>query len=260
MVTRTFEPMNLVALPRFSAAGAIALGTAVVSAIADAGNALPASCVTAAEKCKNALDDLRKGLVARGGAAEADGVVALDHELDASWAALSSIVAAYVRAPLSGEDAALRDAATRLQRALFADGLRFTQLPYRLEWAESHVRLDRLDDAALTADAAAIGATKLVALVREKHQAYGDAQGLSKASPPSAEAADVRPRLDRFTAVLRTYIVKVSATVEEDDEASRALAERLLAPIARWQSTPATDDADATVPEPPAPPAPTPTP
>lgn len=239
MAPRTFDAINLVTLPRFTAAGAIALGTSVQTVMAEVGDALPPSCKGAATKCKEALDDLRKAYAARirAGAATPEEITLLDTELDAAWAALSAVLGAHVRAPFGAEDQVLRDAALRVQKAVFPDGLRFTQLPYKLEWAESQARLDLLEDPALSSDVGAIGGAKFLALVRVKHKAYGDAQGLSKESSPAVESAEVRPRLDRFADALRSYVVKVSATVEDDDDASRALADRLLAPIARWQST-----------------------
>lgn len=263
MSPRTFAPMNLVTLPRYSAAGAIALGTAVQSVITEVGDALPASCQPAAKKCNDRLADLRKSFGARvGGGTASEELVALDVELDASWAAFSGLVGAFLRAPFDGDAASARDAARRLQSAIFTDGLRFIQLPYKLEWAESQVRLDLLDEPGLATDVEAIGGAPFIALVRVKHKAYGDAQGLSKEAPAALDTADVRSRLDQFSSALRAYVVKVSATVEDDDDASRALADRLLAPIASWQSSATSTEVDAPgdLPAQPVAPAPAPTP
>jgi hypothetical protein len=56
---------------------------------------------------------------------------------------------------------------------------------------------------------------------------------------------DIREPLDAFAAALRTYIVKVMGHVEDDEPDTRALADKLLQPLAAWDIGPSTKTAAA---------------
>ncbi len=162
MTTRSFDATDLVVLPRFAAAGAIALGASIESAAKEASkeSPLPPPCASAAARVRETHEGLRKEFAkrVRSTSLSADELGRLDAGLDSAWAALSSVVAAHARAPFGPADQPLADAALRVQRALFGGGLKFTQLPYKLEWAESQARLDLVDDPSLAMDLSALQA------------------------------------------------------------------------------------------------------
>jgi hypothetical protein len=254
MAARYFTPADLVALPRLSANGAVALGNELMT-VGKQASKLPPGLQKAQKRLAAALGDLESQLAA--GAAEASpydsaAAGAADTKLDRSWGALNDFAQSFLRLPHDDQQA--RADAQRVVDAAFAQGLRFLQLPYKLQWAESKIRLKRLEDEATSASLERLGGRLFLQTITRAHDEYGKALNITVEAEPAPKATrTLREALETFTSVLRIYVMQAAAFAIEDD-ASKARADALLAPIARWQVgrrvTAPADDLDEPVPAP----------
>jgi hypothetical protein len=236
-MARTFSAPELITLPRLSAGAALSLGTELVT-VANAQRSLPAPIGKSKKRLEAALEELRG---ARRAAHEADAIdtsaaATADQTLDAGWSSFYSFLQAWAKLP--GEGAARASFARRLLDLVYPDGLKFTQLGYKLEWAESQTRLDRLAEKANVALVKELGGELFVRVLREAHREYGVALKITEAKEEAKAAAKVRAPLDAFADALRRYALRVTsyAEDEDDDEAAGALAAKLLAPLATWRT------------------------
>ncbi|MEZ4302615.1 MAG: hypothetical protein R3B70_47250, partial [Polyangiaceae bacterium] len=135
------------------------------------------------------------------------------------------------------------------------DGLRFTQLAYPLEWAESQIRIERMATPEVAAALKGLGAKTFVDAIRAKHEAYGKALGMGAAKSVAAAPA-VRPAYDGLLTAMRWYVIKVVASADPSAPESQALVDELLVPLTTWsvgagrrsngeRETPATEPAPA---------------
>jgi hypothetical protein len=257
MGERTFDVASLVTLPRLNANGAIALGREISTAVKKAGPLpgplkKPAALVAAASKglrtiaANRLLDPANQDTEA---GRKADVVV------DAAWRATHDWATGWAELPLP-ENAKLAKKAEKLLVVLFTDGLKFIQLPYKLEHSESQARLDRIEEDSLGDVFDALGGTVFLTTLQKAHKAYGKALGLTESKRPKASTPDVRAAMDEFYAALRLYVVRVSASADEDDPGSAERAAALLAPIEDAESLGRGPAAAADAPAPDAPEAP----
>ena len=236
-MARTFSAPEFVTLPRLSAGAALTLGTELLT-VANKHRALPAPLAKAKKRLEASLEELRETRRARREVEEIDAsaAVAADQVLDAAWSALYSFLQGWSKLP--GKGAKLAPHAKRLLEAVFPQGLKFTQLAYKLEWAESQTRLDRLGEKENAASLRELGGELFVTVLREAHRDYGLALHITQAKEVAAEAAKVREPLDAFADALRRYALRVTAHADDDDDEQAAeLAATLLAPLASWRSS-----------------------
>jgi hypothetical protein len=248
---RAFDSTDLVTLPRLDSTSAQTLGTQVITT---------AKHKTLTPQISEALEDLiaaHRALLA----AAARRLPTLDGQdparaknadiaLDATWSALFDNLTGWSKLPAHPS----AGIASKLLAQLFPEGLKFAQLAYRLEWAESNTRLMIIQERKLEPQLKTLGALPIVEHLRAAHKEYGEALGVTTAAKASAEAASVRDALDDFTDSLRQYIVRVAASVRRKDAKSAALAQTLLAPVQAWQAPAVARALDA--PPEPVPPAP----
>ncbi|HEU4404719.1 MAG TPA: hypothetical protein VFS43_05450 [Polyangiaceae bacterium] len=237
-MSRSFSAYHLISLPRLSAPTALALGTELVTAFRLQGEP-PAALAKGAERLEGSLEALRSSRQRLLDAQKLDAgaAFAADLRLDAGWAALYLLLQAWAKLPDRGPGADGVGRARHLIEIIFPQGLSFTQAPYKIEWAESQMRLDRLGEPENADHVRALGGESFVAEIREAYEAYGEALQIT-ARRAEAKAVRVREPLDEVVTALRRYVLAVAAYADErdDDEAARALAEALLAPLAAWQS------------------------
>jgi len=234
---------DLIQLPRFDAAGAVAVGEALCAVAAEVPE-LPRSIQRAKDALEEDLASLRSAAAARLAAAAAvdpAATASADRSLDACWTALHDWLAAFAKLP---EGIAAQAEASALLTQIFPDGLSFILLPYEGEWEHSERRLAQLIDASGGAAAPPemgdrvrkLGGGVLVEAIAAAHAAYGKALGLPR--PPGERAGGapgVAAALDAFTATLRLYAVKVTGHVEIDDPKTAELASLLLGPLLNYQ-------------------------
>jgi len=236
---RSYDAVDIVQLPKLTASGAVALGREMITAASAAGT-LPAGVDKAFGVLKKKHATLRKAVQERLPAfdEESPDVREADRVVDAAWSATYDWASGWSKLP--GKANATKVAIGQLLlKALFADGLKFTQLKYKLEWAESQARLDAIADKQLDTKMEELGGGDFLKTIKAAHKKYGDMLGMTKAKAKDAEIVQLREPLGEFEAALRKYVLRVTANVDDDDAESAALAETLLAPLAAWESEPA---------------------
>lgn len=244
-MARSYDAPTLVQLPKLTASGAVALGTEVITAAAAAG-ALPASIEKAFSRVKTTHAGLRKAVQERLPATEeaSPDVRKADRDIDAAWSAMYDWASGWSKIPGKG-NAAKAAIGQALVATLFGDGLKFTQLKYKLEWSESQARLDAIAKKKLAKQIEELGGGDFLKAIKAAHKRYGDALGMTKVKAPDPEIAALRQPLADYEAALRKYVLRVTANVDDDDAKSQELATKLLAPLAGWESEPAPKGAPA---------------
>jgi hypothetical protein len=173
-----------------------------------------------------------------------------DQTIDDAWGFFHGWLFAWANAPLDNQEAA-----SDLYQLLFSQGLAFLRLAYTTEYQESDSRLR-----ALTPDHEALidslGGTPLLQYLRECHEAYGVALGITEVKATPAKTG-VKTELDACRGAIREYLAKVVAYEDPDIEGSSELVAGLTAPATTWKA-PKKKKASDTPPV--NPPAPTPAP
>jgi len=124
------------------------------------------------------------------------------------------------------------EAAERIMQAIFPGGVAsVTRLPYAEEHAHVNVLLDRLESPEL-ADAVALlpELPELIARLRQRNDAYGDALRTAHEAPTRAEVRQARQRCQDLLAATTGLILGLCA-LRDADQDDRC--EQLLEPIVR---------------------------
>ena len=232
-MTRTFEPNDLISLPRLDANQAAVLAQQLeAAALDDQGSprVLP-------EAVQSALDDVKTDRAALqealGGAPTASDLRAIDRLEDDAIAALFVLIEAWAR--LAGQIPEGDIARSVGERLGVDEGLAFVNLAPREEWGVVETKLQVIEREQLDAQLAQLGAAPLLAHLRAVHARYGEATGATKASK-APDTALVRGRYDALRTSLRHYAAAVAGSVQRKKPETQALAEALLKPLASWPS------------------------
>jgi len=226
---RSYTAQDIIALPALNTASAIALGQELLTVI-KAQPTLPQLIAARAAALEKAHGTLSQALSNKP-LAEADSPRnrVTDLAEDHAFSALHDWLYAWCK--LSTPEA---DQARTMFAVLFPDGLKFTRLPYKQEWAEANAKLDLITSKAYDAEIAKLGGKPILDQLLTAHKAYGASLGIT------AEGQDpnvgLREPLRAFSRYLRAYVVAVSAHTDPDDPASGALADTLLAPLHKWET------------------------
>lgn len=227
---RSFTAFDLIRLPRLDAANLHSLARGVLAA---------AEGQTLSESAKEALDDvviaadaLRDILKTKSDEDTGPSAREADANLDAAWSAIFDFLTAWSKL----RDEPKANIAAEIRERLYPDGLKFTKVQFTKQWTESDWRLSLIKDDGLITTFDALGGRVFVDSLERAHRVYGDVLGLSKAQPDPVEEERLRDRASQLANTLRSYILYVSAMVRKNDPASQALVDKLLAPVATWQS------------------------
>lgn len=235
-MARSYDIADLITLPRLDASGADALVTELLSL--SKGQKLPRPVEQARKSLAERQKELKAALMARLQslpASDSARAKAADQAEDAAFGATFDWLTGLSRLPESTEES---KTARTLLAALFRDGLKFTQLPFKLEWAEADARLRTIDaDAGIAEGFARLHGDVFLENLRKAHKEYGAALGITSVKTPEAQpGASLKEPLALVRAALRMYALRVLAHEDGDDvEASGATAS-LLAPLVEWQS------------------------
>jgi hypothetical protein len=255
-MARTYEHADLVQLPKVNANGALALGKEMLTR-ADAAKPLPERIAKSVKKLRTSYEALRTAAQGRHldpVTPDSEAARLADRDIDAAWSGTYDWLRGWAKLP--GEENAQKAASARqLIAELFADGLEFTQIAFKLEWAESQTRLDYIHDKGLEAKFTALGGGDFLKTIRAKHDAYGKALGLTKAKVAAPSAPSLREPLEAFLAALRSYVVRVSDHIDEDAPETAELAQQLLAPLSEWRTPAGSAPSSGDEPAAPSPPA-----
>ena len=234
-----FTATELVQLPRIGAQAARALGTQVLAAAK--AHKVPKGVVKAHSQLTAAHTALGTALVVQFGAGTAEDpgdsdpvIQELDRILDNCWSGVDDRLLGLTKLP--GGTAGAAEAAS-LRRRLFPGGLAFLKLAYRLEWSESQTRLDLIEQEGLGATVDQLVGKAFLPALRLAHEKYGRALGMDKPIAETGSVPQVRGAFDTFVKALRNYVVKVVASIEDDEPETQAHADALLAPIQAWAAT-----------------------
>jgi hypothetical protein len=226
---RSFTSLSLVALPRVDVLGALTLSAQLVTT-ADAAGDHPPQVTTALAKLKKARKGLRQARRNATPLVEAANAQAVDRRLDNFYRAFEGFLASW---ELLGDDAPEAADAQRVRSTMFPDGLKFTQLPYRLQWAASETRIDQLKTGGLAEVVRRLGGERFLKLLVREHARYGDVLAITH-EQGDPDDATVRDHYDALQGALRDYVVAVVATAVAGDETAQEKVDRLLKPIADW--------------------------
>lgn len=232
---RSSSAFDFIRLPKMDAVSAHTLGMSILAAAE--GQALTEGAKEARDDVKVAL--LALGAVLKGKLPKEDrdpgpGSKQADAALDLAWSATYDFLTAWSK--LRDEPKAA--IASKVRERLFPDGLKFTKIQFSKQWTESHRRLDLIEEGSLASNFATLGGQAFLDTLKRTHKAYGEVLGITKAPEDPVEEQKIRDALDRLSHALRAYVLHVSAMVRRDDPAQKALVEKLLAPLAHWQSPP----------------------
>ncbi len=238
-MSRSFDASSIVVLPILDVSGAITLGEALLTSAEEAGKThkIPKIVAKARDNLASRHQTLRLGAAERLNAAQnVDGTrtVAADRRVDAAWGALHSWLAGYSKLPESLPQS--KQAQTILDE-IAPDGLKFLNFSYKAEWAESDIRLLRLASQKHDATIEAWGGKVFLDELTAAHREYGEILGITRTSDKPTAEANLRDALNDFRNALRTYVLRVSAQVDEFDPETVAFGDALLAPLTNWVST-----------------------
>lgn len=241
----SYSAADVIQLPRLQASGAMALGGQLLSAAKPHKKVLSksiAKALSAFDAQHTALSDAIRDQVLPDAEGSVD-KVQLDRNLDGCWSGLNDFLTSFTKLPGVPQAAE----AASLQAAILPGGLKFILLPYELEWSESETRIQRMEKHKLDARVEALNGGIFLESIKKAHAAYGKALGMTGPTTAGVTAPSIREPLDAFAAALRTYIVKVMGSVEDDEPETQALADKLLLPLAAWDIGPAAKAALAAV-------------
>ena len=240
-MARTYEIRDLITLPRLDASSADTLVTELVTRAR--GTSLGASIASALKSLEERQKELKDALTSRltvERTADNGRAKAADQALDVAFSATFDWLTGFSRLPETYEAA---KTAARLLGALFPEGLKFTQLPFKLQWAEADARLSLIaKDSSFEAAFETLGGRVFLENLKKAHKEYGDALGITTTRAADPSVPNLHEPLLAVRNAIRTYALRVLAHADEHDA---ALAESLLAPLATWESRTATRSANA---------------
>jgi len=242
-MTRTFTPIDLVALPRLDAASAVTVAQSLITAAHDKKVAKAIKKETAITALVSELATERDALQAAFAVAEQASPSGqkrdADRREDAAVGAVYDLLSAWAR--LDGE-IPLGTVAAEVRAAVFGTATlkSITQAPVAQEWAAVDSKLKLIDSAGHAAAIASLGAKPLLDHLRAVHIAYGEVIGATKVLP-EVEAPVVRDRRMALTDTFRDYIIQVTAAARRKVKPlDGAVVDALLRPLAEWSPTVAT--------------------
>lgn len=249
-MSRSFDAGDIVVLPVLDVSSAITLGGEIVTAAksAETTKKLPKNIKKSFDVVQERHQALRSASAERlstGQSADGSRPVRADRRLDTAWNALFTWLGAFAKLPDTLPQAAI---ARKIIETIFGEGLKFLLLAYKQQWAESDTRLLRMGNEKFDADIVNLGGALFLDELRAAHADYGEALGITKTPETTNDGANLRDVLQGFLHALRTYVVRVSAYVDEEDADTAELAASLLGPLTRW-SSPKTSQGPANAPD-----------
>lgn len=237
---RSFSPIDLVTVPRSSAASAMALGTALITTARQEPK-LPPVFVRPLKRLESECDALRTSRQLQDDTpeAEAPDVPKADQRLDGTMSGLHDHLVGSTKLGATPEGVERGVRAKAVLTRVFPDGLRFLTLPHREQWAETQKRLDRLAEPEIAEHIEALGAGPFVRDAQVAYVAYGEVLHVTKGKAKAKAPVKVREPLERVLDAVRRYVVQIAAYADdhEDDAEAQELCRTLLGPLATWKSS-----------------------
>ena len=214
--------------PRLDAAGAQALGLALVAAVpAEA----PEAVTAPAADIEVQVVGLQDACDARDDPGEL--VRPHDERLDNAWAALHGGLQSAARLPGGRKRSVL---AGQLLPLLFPDGLRFLKDRHEKEWAESNKRLRKISDEGLEGSIAEAVGPDYLEEVQASHDAYASAMNITEPADQPPRKIDLRDNLRQVGDAIEAYALQVVAWGNQGRGKNLEAARLALAPIDKVRS------------------------
>jgi hypothetical protein len=235
-MARSFSAGSVVRLPRLNALTTARLLHELLTA-AGAESKLPAWLALDVAELTDVASKLDAELTRRlqGGGKSTPVVAAADRVEDTAFTALFDWLTGWslLRAEHHPEALGARAALD----AIFSQGRSFLALRPVDEWQEAELRLQLIADKGHGAAITQLGGKPFLDELRAAHAAYGEALGITTIKP-TPEPPRLRAARDAAAEVVRGYVMRVSGHVRAKDPTTRALADRLLAPLVNWRDVP----------------------
>jgi len=226
---RSYTAQDIITLPTLNTASAIALGQELLTAN-KAHTGLPQLIAARAAALEKAHSALCQALSNKPQDADPKRTRTTDHAEDLAFSALHDWLYAWCKLPTPEADQA-----RTIYAVLFPDGLKFTRLPYKQEWAEAEAKLARITSDAYDTEIQKLGGKPLLDQLRATHKEYGESLGITLGNPDPS-TTKIRETLVAFNRYLKAYVVAVTAHTDPDDPTSAALADELLSPLHHWET------------------------
>ena len=232
-MTRSHSPQDLVSLPNLTADETLAVSTSLLTrrtkvVAPHVTNDAAADLAAVVAVLKNELLAARQKP-----AVSVDGAKLIDRRLDVIWAAFRDWLSSWLRCAKCPS----REEAAALHHSLFGDGLEWINARYPAEWAASETRVDVIQkSAAYTALVrTTLGGGPILDELFEAHAAYTE-MITAKEPEAIAENPKVREAMREVHAAVREYVTSVVGTVRRRVPATIEIADKLLEPLALWES------------------------
>jgi hypothetical protein len=212
--------------PQMSVSSAVTLCIGMLTVVP---KAAPQAVRFAAKRMRTSVVELQRawGLEFDAGSADTTPRKA-DTRVDRAVRATSMCLEAH--ALLSPEHVPQATRAEAAYQRLFAQGLRFINLPYPEQWSHVQRLVKAIDgDPVLTSDVDEFVGETIVGELRASHEAYGEALGIT-VELTEPEAALLQERLETVRAAVVGYALQIVAMQDVDAERIPA-ARRALEPI-----------------------------
>ena len=233
---RKYNPVDMVALPRMNAPSAVALAQ-LIEAVAlekEMQKRLKpyASVTEVVAEVTADREALQRELGIAGQAGSPRVVKQADRREDNAAGAIHDVLDGWAR--LAGE-IPLGDVAKKLYDILFGDeGLAFTQLEVKQEWAVVDTKLKLIVAEKLGGDFESLGMTPLVEHMRKVHAAYGIAVGTTQVAEED-EPPRVREARETLLDSIRRYVLRAASIVNRTKPETAKLAVDLKKPVVEWR-------------------------
>jgi len=240
-MARSFTSHDLIQLPRLRAPEAAVLITELLTAAPAALKEaklkeLPPAIERSRKRLSAAHAELDDSITPKApGDLDTQAARRADRTIDTAWSAVFDWLSGWCKLPADKNPHA--GDALALFALIFPEALGFTKLSYKVEWQESKSRLDAIARDGHEKTFKQLGGAMFLTNLHEAHEAYGHALHITSPRPESAPPPDVRLKLDAARAALRDYATRVAAYADPEVPGSEALAEALLLPLARWESS-----------------------
>lgn len=155
-----------------------------------------------------------------------------DRVIDNAWAAFASWLGGFCLLPVEvnphvNEMIALRD-------MIFATGLSFTQLPFKVQWGESKARLEAIARDGHEQLVQKVGGGLFLSHLKDAQAAYGKALRITQTQDAPADE-EVRSKILATLDAIRDYANRAANIADPDEPGSDEIAEALLRPLMTWQ-------------------------
>ncbi|HCF60670.1 MAG TPA: hypothetical protein DFS52_22050, partial [Myxococcales bacterium] len=225
---QVLDPSNYVRLPFLNRATVVSLSNSLIAHIPkDA----PPDVQKAAANIKAAISTFQQHWSSNDAPQQQDGMttVLLDRALDATVGAIYSRIEACERLPVELFPKAAK--ATELRLRLFPEGLSFLKKTHTEEWGYCQAIIERIDSEGLAADLEAVAGPEFLQALRTAHENFGRAIGKSAPRPVEPESANLLDSMREVSNAIRSYALKILASVDTERPETLAAARAALKPI-----------------------------